>query len=299
MSLTVRDSNLFKPILVDAIKAQFALKTPDLEKAGVMTVVDGLPTTNNGRKWGLGSTIEFPFFNSIGELEDVAEGQALTPRPVTSSLESATVIRSGVAGEVTDWASNAAGPNDPYDQLAEQFVEGANRRIDKGGIDAALTTPLVYDTLGAALSLDHVILASELWLDQLDDNDGIKLLVVHSRVRRSLRLLKTLDGIPLYMDAKIGADRRPITLPMFAGIPVKTSNRLTPTGNVYPSLLFKRGALGAWMNSDPAPEEDRDILAASNITALNMYHAEHLYRKLSYLTDGVLPGAVKILSTEA
>lgn len=297
---TVRDSNLYKDVLMEAVAAKFADKKA-LAGTDVVSMIPTLPKMSvMGSKLGSGSQIEVPYFNSIGELEDVPENGSLTPRKLTSSKETTTIISSGLAGEITDWARIAAQAGDPYEALSAQFVEAVMRRIDAGLITKALATSLLHDKTGSTITEDFVIEASEKWGDQLDETDGIRLLIVHSKVRQKLRLLRDNSGgagtgTRLYKDSVIGPNGV-IALPTFAGIPVMCSDRLSPTGNVYPSLLCKRGAMVAWYNGEPVIESDRDILAASDVTAMHVLHAEHLYRAAT--VDSIKPGVVKLLTTE-
>lgn len=304
--LTVRDSNLYKDVLVEAISAKFATKNA-LAGSGVAMLVPNLPTlTVIGGKPGTGSQIEVPYFASLGELEDIPEGGALTPRKLTSSKEIGTYTHSGLAGEITDWAQLAAQAGDPYEEFAKQYVEAAMRRIDSGLITKALASSLIQDNSGVSITEEAIIDASEKWGDQLDDMDGIRLIVCHSKVRAAMRKLKDGEspttGRRLYTDAIIGPNGSVIALPMFAGIPVMCSDKLTPAAagyaaNVYPTLVCKRDAMVAWYNGDPVPETDRDILAASDVTAIHMYHVEHLYR--SATVDSIKPGVVVLKTLQA
>lgn len=298
--MTVRDSNLYKDILVEAVAAQFATKKA-LVGTGVARLQPNLPMVSAvGGKMGTGSLIEVPYFHSLGELEDVPEGGSLTPRKLLSSKEHTSITQSGLAGEVTDWAQLVAQAGDPYAQFAAQFSEAAMRRMDTGLITKAMGTSLVHDASGFSITENIIIDATEEWGDQLDDTDGIRLLIVHSRVRRSLRRLRDGEqpttGRRLYEDAKIGPDGKVITLPTFAGYPILCSDRLRPVGNVYPTLVCKRDAMVAWYNGDPVPETDRDILAASDVTAIHFFHAEHLYR--ADAIDEIKPGVLRLLTTE-
>lgn len=306
IGLTVRDTNLHKDVLLEAISAQFSTKKA-LAGSGVAKLVPSLPTmTAVGGKAGTGTQIEVPYFNSLGELEDVPEGGALTPRKLTSSKETATYTQSGLAGEITDWAQLAAQAGDPYVEFAKQYTEASMRRIDLGLIVKALGSSLVEDKTGSSITEEFITDASEQWGDQLDATDGVRLIVCHSKVRKAMRKLKdgesATTGRRLYTDAVFGPNRELVALPMFAGIPVMCSDRLTPAqagfaAGVYPTLICKRDAMVAWYNGDPVPETDRDILAAADVTAIHMLHVEHLYR--SATIDGIKPGVVVLKTSES
>lgn len=290
MTLTTRDSNLYVDLLVEAVAGAFAGQKA-LFGTGVVTLNPTMPTRgNNGRPFKGGETIQMPYFDSIGEMADVPENGALTPVALSSTAENASVIRSGIAGEISDWATLVA-DGEPHREFARQFTESAMRRIDAGCITAAATTTLSNTSKsGQSITEDHVILASEEWGDEAGD---MVALICHSRVRKNMRLLKDGMGRRLYEEANLTSGK---PLPMFCGIPVICSDRLTPSGSVYTSYVCQRGAIGAWFNPNPMPEEDRDILAGTDVMASWLYHVEHLYQRMPGKTK---PGIVKFTSTES
>lgn len=291
---TKRDSNLYVDILQEAVAGAFVGKQA-LLGTGVVALKDGMPTRDaNGISLESGDTISIPYWDSLGELDDVPEGDALVPRKLASTKEQASVVRSGLAGEVTTWARLASQAGDPYAEFGRQFVVAAMRRIDKGAIDAGLTTTLSY-TAGGSITEDAVIEASEKWGDELDDENGVALLVVHPMVRKKMRQLKDSTGRRLYLEPEVGPGGKMVTLPRFCGIPTFASARMPVSGTSYTSLLCKRGAIGAWFNGNPLPEEDRDVLAGSDVTAIWLYHVEHLYKRPA---GGTKPGVVKLITTE-
>lgn len=294
MATTKRDSNLYVDLLQDAVAGAFVGKQA-LLGTGVVVLRDSMPTMDvNGVRLETGDTISIPYWDSLGELDDVPEDGALVPRKLASTKEQASVIRSGLAGEVTTWARLVAQAGDPYQEFGRQFAIAAMRRIDKGCIDVALTTTLSH-TAGTSVTEDAVIEASEKWGDELDDENGVALLIVHPTVRKKMRLLKDSTGRRLYTEAQVAPGGKLISLPQFCGYPVFASSRLPVSGSTYTSLVCKRGAIAAWYNGNPMPEEDRDVLAASDVTAIHLFHVEHLYKRPA---NGTKPGVVKLLTTE-
>jgi len=76
-------------------------------------------------------------------------------------------------------------------------------------------------------------------------------------------------------------------MPSFLGIPVMVTDRMEASSDSpakYTSLLLKRGALAFWYNGVPTVDQDKDILADTRITAVNMYFAAHKYSRLSGTT---------------
>ena len=294
MATTLRDPNLYKDLLLEAIPAAFAGRKA-LAGTGAAVLVPNLPTmTTFGTKAGTGSKVQIPYFDSLGELEDIADGAALTPRMLSTTLEESSMIRSGIAGEITMWAKIAAQAADPEVAIAQQFAELAMRRIDRGLIDKALATTLV-ETTGATITLEAINLARSRFGDE---DSGVVLMVCHSRVMRSLRNLREdgATGRPLFTEAEFDGNGVMVRLPNFLGIPIMSSDRLTPNGTVYPTLLCKKGALVAWYNGNEPIESDRDILAATEIQAMHLYHVEHLYKRPA---NGTVPGVVRLNTTEA
>jgi hypothetical protein len=292
MALTKRTDLIYVDILQEAIKAAFAGKKA-LFGTGAAILNTSLPTLgNDGMPLKGGDTVRIPYFDTIGEFEDVAEGGALTPAGLTMTSETATIIHSGKAGEITNWAQLTAQFSDPYAEYARQFVEGWMRRIDLGLLTVAGTSTLISDIsslVGNAAMVSYTALnnAKLKWGDESED---IRLLVVHSNVMNDLENLMDSGGHPLLVPAI--ADGQ---LPRFRGIPTKVSDRVRTTGTgasaVYNNLLCKEGAMAAWVNGMPTILQEPDILADTVVTATHTYHVEHLYKRPKGGT-GTKPGVV-------
>src|SRR5262249_41005420 len=149
MAFTKRTDLIYVDQLQEAISGAFAGMMA-LYGTGAAVISTTLPAIGpSGSRLKGGDTIRVPYFDAVGELDDVAEGSALAPVGLTMSSETATVIHSGKAGEVTNWAQLTAQFSDPYAEYAKQFATAFQRRIDKGLIDKAGTTPLVNDVSGS------------------------------------------------------------------------------------------------------------------------------------------------------
>jgi hypothetical protein len=294
MAVTKRSDLIYVDQLQEAVQAYFLGKKA-LWGTGVAVQNSTLPSIGpDGSKLKGGDTIRVPYFDPIGELEDVTEAQALTPAKLTETSETATVTHSGKAGEITAWAQLTAQFSDPYAELARQFGDAWMRRIDKGLIDKAVLTTLTNDLSGntgaaALISLDGIFDTAQKWNDEQPDNPSEMLLVLHSKVYGDARKLKDTDGRPLFTDPTVD-----FPLPRMAGIPVKVSDRITVTGSgansaVYTNLLCKRSAMAAWVNGTPEILQGTDILSHSQITALHTYWVTHLYKRPS---NGSLPGVI-------
>lgn len=287
--VTRRSSLIYTDQLQDAVASCFAGK-PALKGTGAATIKYNLPTDAKG-----GDTIVVPYWDNIGELEDVAEGVALTPVNLTATQEEATVQRSGKAAEITAWAQMTAMHSDPYKELARQIVEGAGRRIDKGLIDVALTTDVIHDKSAVQVNVDMFINAMQLFGDEQDD---LACWIMHSQILSSLRKARDDSGAGAGTGGYLLGPPNQNGMPTIWGKPVLVSDRLTAisgTGNsaVYPTLGCKRSSLAAWVNSTPSIDTDKDILTDSDLQALNMYWLAHRYKRTPTSTT---TGVVKILS---
>ena len=288
MGLTKRTDLIYVDQLQEAIKAAFAGKLA-LYGTGAAILNTSLPTLGpDGKKLAGGDTIRVPYFDTVGELQDVTEGDALVPAKLSESSETSTVVHSGKAGEITKWAQLTAQFSDPYAEYGRQFAEAWIRRIDKGLITKAAATTLSLDISGlvgaaAQISYDAMVDASQKWNDEQED---IVLAVVHSKVYGDMLKLKDTTGRPLLVDPANQGD-----LPRFRGIPIKVSDRIAVAGGIYDNLICKKGALAAWANGEPEVLADKDILANSDVIAIHTYHVEHLYKRPS---SGTLPGVVKL-----
>lgn len=262
--------------------------------AGVKVMRDtGAAVYRTGMRAGseqVGQEIKIPYFNHIGELDDVAEGDALTPALLTDSTELAPVKHSGKAFEITRWGQSQ--PSDPYAEGARQMVEGVQRRSDKALIDVAMSptgwSAYTKDVHSAStpvtMSYDLIVDAKFLFGDEQDD---IAALVVHSLTARDMYKVKDATGRPLLVEGPAG--QLPRLQPL--GIPVFITDRATVDGSAYYSAILKRNSLIFWVNENPSIDTDKDILADSRIAATHVYWAAHRYKRL----DGrAKPGVVLI-----
>lgn len=286
MAFTPRSNLVYVDQLQEAVAGAYAGMIA-LSNTGAAILSTSLPTIGaGGQPLKGGDTVRVPYFNTIGELDDLTEGGALTPNALTMSSETATVVHSGKAGEITNWAQLTAQFTDPYAEFGKQFAIAYQRRIDQGLLTKAATTGLVKDisAVGSGqMSYDGLCDAVALWGDEGNLGD-IVLMVVHSKVLNDMYKLRDSSGRPLLMDSgEVGG------MPVFRGIPVKMSDRIGVTSGVYDNLICKRGALAAWVNGEPKVQTDVDVLADSDVLAIHTYHIEHIYQRPAGLTkQGVI-----------
>lgn len=283
----VRKGDVFVPeMLEDAIRGTFAGMTV-MAGTGAAIVKTGMPAG----KANVGEEIKIPFFDTIGELEDLAaDGDALTPRGITDSKETATVKHSGIAVQAT-WWSQASAAADPYAEMARQVQIALQRKIDKELIttaSAAGTGLLTKDVYSAGtprtLDYDLTIDGRLLWGDESDD---LAALVTHSKVVGDLYKLKDSTGRPMFVDGQSPS------LPRFGNLPVVQTDRISASSDSppkYTTLMLKRGSLVFWVG-EVHLLTDKDILADTDVAALHVYWACHRYKRHP---NGTKCGVVKM-----
>lgn len=193
----------------------------------------GLPSNKGGEK------VQVPYFNTLGEWEDLAEDAELQLADLTTDEDESSVIRTGKAFSITDWARLATDPDsDPYVEASRQLVEGAMRRWDKALIDSALTSPLFLDVYNAStprtLDYDLTVDGQELWGDEMR---SAALLITHSKQKANLLKQKDSQGRPLFTDMNTGS------VQTIAGTGLVISDRcpvefptITATGTTPPTV---------------------------------------------------------------
>lgn len=269
------DLVIVSEVLQEAIKGQLA--GMKIFAGSPACVINGSLGSSMG-----GDTIKIPYFGTLGELDDLAaEGDALTPASLAQTSETTTVTHAGKAFEATQWALLAADPrSDPYTEAARQIAEAVRRRVDKALLDKAVAAdgPMTVDVYNAVtprnFDYDLYLSGRKLWGDE---QDGIVMIAVHSKVLFDLYGLRDATGRPLLVDMPEGG------MPRLLGIPVMVSDRLAATADSppkYTSLLLKRSALAFWYNATPSVDQDKDILADTLVTATHIYFAAHRYSRL-------------------
>jgi hypothetical protein len=283
--------DVFVPELVEEpLQGMFAGMTV-MRKTGAGIFKTGMPAG----KAELGQLIKVPYFNTIGELEELADGQALSPRNIKDSIELAPVRHAGIAIEATWWAQ-ASAMKDPYQEMARQIGVAVERFADKVLLDAASAPASVSNdvlTLDSysvdntrTIDYDMVVDAKFLWGDEQEE---IAAMVMHSKVKGDCYKIKDSQGHPLLVPATDGS------LDRFVGLPTIPSDRLAPTSDTppkYTTLGLKSGSLVFWMAGAPRILTAQDAMADSNAMALHIYFAVHRYKRMP---SGTKPGVFRML----
>lgn len=300
MPVTRRSDLVLPEVLMEAIQGEFP----------GMTALYGTPaaTINLTLPGGVerGDTVKVPYFGNLGELEDMPldEGESidadvlpnLTVQRLTQTSETAIVRHSGKAFETSTFAQLVSAPgSDPITEAARQMRIIVQRRADKALIEEAETSTLtrnVYDdTTPVSLTWSEIEDAKGMFGDELEDIAGI---AVRSEVYTELKKQVDANGRPL-----VYSPERQGELATLGGVPIIVSDRLTKTtepagagsSTSYTSLLLKRNSLVFWMNGTPNILQEPDILSDSQVLAVHVYWACHMYSRLPGSTK---PGVVKI-----
>jgi len=258
---TTFSTDLFNPeILTEAVQGVFSQKTAFMgsRMAGLgVVIVDGqMP---KGGPSAIGTTIDVPYFGTLGEFVSNSEDNPITPSKIAQVAETATITRDSLAFEVSRWAQGNAfvDPNvgDPYEESARQIMTAAERAMDKRIITAAAAAGVyVKDVYSASIPkyLDWDLCVDAKFEGWGDEQDDIAAILVHSQTHKDLLKLKDSTGRPLLLSAQ--NEGGPVD--RFCGVPVVVSDRVPVTGSTMgavtssgttPPVATLTGVpLGAW-----------------------------------------------------
>jgi len=217
-------------------------------RTGAVRVETGLP---GGARPG--SPIHIPYFGTLGEMRDYADGDAIDVQQLAMTDETATVVRSGIAFNITDMARRLAGYADPYGEAARQFTALVARRADKAAMDAlnasGLPTQMVLDVHSSSspVYLDRD-LVTEARLRWGDEQDGVAAIVGHSVTLKNLLKLKDGDGQPLLrvmrQDNATGVLEFEGMPPFYVSDRAPVSFTITAAGTAPPTVTVSGHAYG-------------------------------------------------------
>jgi hypothetical protein len=225
MAKTTKSDVLIPEVFDEVIEGAFANKNAFmgsmLATIGAAVIAGDMP----GGDGQVGDIISVPYFGTIGEFDDVSDGDPAVPKKVRQGKEQATVGRSTLAFEVSRWARASVG-KDIYEEGARQVMLAAQRKMDAKIIAAAVASGgLVKDVFSATtprkLDYDLLVEGRQLWGDEQDDIVGM---VVRSKTYGDLLKLKDSMGRPLLTQRQ---NDEPFD--RFMGIPVGVSDALPVT----------------------------------------------------------------------
>lgn len=237
-----RDTAFIPEVLQDAVRANFKGKRALLGSLAV-TMLASLPLSARG-----GDKIEVPYFDLLGDLEDVAEGVALSVATIPDGVrDEANVARAGKAMRLSDWKKMAENFADPYAEFTRQLNEAVSRRWDRALIAAAanssgLPSAHVIDRFNSGTP---VKMSWSFAVDGRrpfgDEQENLGMIVVHSKAFFDLIAEVDLQNRPLLSGPPVDGD-----IVRIAGIPVMISDRcpiafpvaLTGSGTSPPAVTI-------------------------------------------------------------
>lgn len=257
---TTTTANIVVPeVYNDAVQGQFrrknALIDSILVSSGAIAISGTMP--ESGARV-VGKTVRCPYFGSIGEFEQVTEGNSLTARAIGQGYEDATVVHDGLAFEATIWARYAgeiAGmANDPYEEAARQTVESARRAMDTRMVAAGSTSPLLVNNYSATapsyLTFAMLVAAKAMKLGD-EQADGIVAMVTHSLGYADLVGEKDANGRPLHTTTVDGGLTRVDGMPVLQSDKVQltgsTMGTVTSSGTTPPGITLSGTPTGPWV----------------------------------------------------
>jgi hypothetical protein len=250
-----------------------AVFTGQVRVAGSAAVIQ-----NNNLEGVPGGTINFPKWGAIADLDDLAEGTAMTPAAMATANSTATIKEAGKAVEITDKA-RLVSLGDPEVEARRQFGILAARKVDADLITQAQANetgqgggqPYTF-TIAAGGGktkltwLDYIVPSIGKFGDAWEPSDFAGLYI------NSAQLGDVFSDTQFINAATLGASGTPVTtgqIGEIAGIPVFVTNRIA--AKTY--LIMKKGALGLLYKRRPLVESDRDILARSTVVTTTIHYA--------------------------
>ena len=262
----IKAENAFNPeVWADLALGEFKGKTRILEHATSSDTLAGQP----------GDTLKFPKWTTLGEMDELTEGVAMTTETLDQTVGTATIKEVGKAIEFTDTRA-LVGMGDVQTEAVRQFGILAARKLDTDLIAAAeaetkadaaakVREQKPYKITGAALNWPTIVDALSLFGDDWEPSTFAGLFV---RSDQAAALMKDDQFINV---SKIGGTS-PVAsgqLGTIAGLRVIVTDRL-PKGKF---MLLKPGALGVIYKRRPLVETDRDILKRTRVVTTTMHYA--------------------------
>ncbi len=286
MASTARSDLINPEILAEEVAKGFAGMNA-LDGTGVVVVNPGLSAGADD----VGNPRTVPYFESIGEAEEVTESGALTPVKMTMSSEQGTVVRFGKAVSIGGLARRAKGyGRDIYEVARDAILRMVMRKMDALALDRlaarAVSSSMVYDGSAGTVNPAAIVGTYKLFGDEITGAGDVALWVMNSKIQWDTASLSDSTGRSLYTPA-IG-DR----LATLNGVQTRMSDKsnllvASTSPQQYYSLLCKRGAVAAWINENISIEMERDALADADIMVVNAYAVVHAY---SVMPEGTKAG---------
>jgi len=223
-----------------------------------------------------GSTIHFPKWGALGDLDDLTETTAMTPVAMSTSQATATIKEAGKAVEITDKAKLTS-LGDPEAEARRQFGILAARKVDAALIAQAQddetaqggSTPYTFTTAAGKTKftwLDAMVPAIAKFGDEWEPSDFAGLYLNSAQYADALADAQFVDASKLGNGPSAAVAG---SIGRIGGVPVFLTNRVA-AGKF---LLMKTQALGLLYKKRPLVESDRDILARSTVVTTTLHYA--------------------------
>lgn len=275
MATTLRSDLVLPDILAEEVMKGFTGRLL-LNDSGAVVVNPGLQAGVNE----VGNTVTIPYFDDVGEAEEVAEGAAGTLDKVTQSSETSTVVRIFKGISIANLAMIAKSTGRDINEVAiEKVRQALARKLDTIALARALarasTASMEYDGTGAAVSSDAIVETLKLFGEDLDDDNALAIWGMNPKVYWGAATLADTTGRTLFTPAQ--GER----LARIGGVQVrmtaKTDMVVAGSPTTYKSPLIKRGAIAAWVNENIRIDYERDPTADVDMVMANMYCVVHAY----------------------
>ena len=216
-----------------------------------------------------GNTVTLPYYSYIGAASAVSEGYDIGIRKLTQSTSSVTIVKYGVAVQLTDEAV-LSGYGDPLGEAATQIATSIDDAMDNALLSALAANSASeqnYTTSGSTVALapDDIPLALAKFGE---DMEGEKALIVTPDFYAQLVGSNWIPASEIAANVRIRG-----AVGMAYGCQVIVSNRLTAAGSLY---IVKPGALAVFIKRGSFIETDRDSLNQSTVLAGSILCAPYL-----------------------
>jgi len=275
MSTTLRSDLILPDILAEEVMKGFTGKLL-LNGTGAVVMNPGLQA---GRQ-EVGNTVTIPYFDDVGEAEEVAEDGAGTLDKLAQSSETATVVRlfKGISVGMLAQIAKQTG-RDLMDVAVEKVRQAFIRKLDTLALARALArasaASMEYDGTAAICSTTSIVETLKLFGEDLDDDNALAIWGMNPKVYWDAATLADSTGRALFVPAQ--GER----LARIGGVQVrmtaKTDMVVAGSPATYKSPLVKRGAIAVWVNENLRIDVDRDPTADVDMVMANMYCVVHAY----------------------
>lgn len=206
--------------------------------------------------------------NDIGAASTVSEGYDIGIRKLTQSTSSVTIVKYGVAVQLTDEAV-LSGYGDPLNEAATQIATSIDDALDTALLAALAANSASAQNYSTSASGGLVPDDIPLALAKFgEDNDGEKALLVTPDFYAKLIGKDWIPASEIAANVRIRG-----AVGMAYGCQVIVSNRLKTSGDLY---VVKPRTLAVFIKRGSMVEADRDILNQSTVLAGSILCAPYL-----------------------